>query len=61
MTFNTLKVFILAFLLIVYCSKSPTSPETGTLIGTVYLEGEQDHSGITVVYPVRYWNRKHEA
>ena len=30
------------------CHKNPTAPKTGTLTGTVYLEGEQDHSGITV-------------
>ena len=47
------KQTILALLFICFiahgnCHKKPTAPKTGTLTGTVYLEGEQDHSGITV-------------
>jgi hypothetical protein len=30
------------------CSKSPTSPDTFSLSGTVHLEGQEDHSGVTV-------------
>jgi hypothetical protein len=30
------------------CSKTPTSPSTFSLSGTVHLEGQQDHSGVTV-------------
>ena len=30
------------------CVKTPTTPETGTLTGMVKLEGQQDHSGISV-------------
>ena len=37
-----------------YCTKSPIDPETGSLSGNVYLENKANHSGITVVYPVRY-------
>ena len=32
------------------CHKKPTEPKTGTLTGTVLLEGEQDHSGTTVAF-----------
>jgi len=32
----------------VTCYKNPTAPNTGTLTGTVLLEGQTDHSGITV-------------
>ena len=35
-------------LIILSCAKSPTEPKTGTLTGTVLLEGEEDNSGITV-------------
>ena len=47
------KQTILALLFICFiahgtCHKNPTAPKTGTLTGTVYLEGEQDHSGINV-------------
>jgi len=35
-------------LLLCACGKSPTGPETGTLTGTILLEGQQDHSGVTV-------------
>ena len=35
-------------LLLCACGKSPTGPETGTLTGTVLLEGQTNHSGITV-------------
>jgi hypothetical protein len=30
------------------CSKTPTSPDTFSLAGTVHLEGQEDHSGVTV-------------
>ena len=48
MTNNFLKIFLIFILLLMSCSKQPTSPETGTLTGTVYLEAQTDHSGITV-------------
>jgi len=50
-------IFTLLALFIItqrWCHKNPSSPNTGTLIGTVLLEGQpvcagrQDHSGITV-------------
>jgi len=51
------KIFTIApilSLIILSCAKSPTEHKTGTITGTVYLEGEQDHSNITVaLYPVR--------
>jgi hypothetical protein len=48
------RTFLLLVLLAISCTKSPTDSRTGTLIGIVLLEGEQDHSGITVaLYPVR--------
>ena len=40
--------FIVLVLFAVSCSKSPTNSRTGTLTGTVLLEGQTDHSGITV-------------
>jgi len=48
MTNNFLKIFPILILLFLCCSKQPMSPETGTLTGTVYLEGQTDHSGISV-------------
>jgi hypothetical protein len=30
------------------CAKQPTSPDTFSLAGTVHLEGQKDHSGVTV-------------
>jgi hypothetical protein len=30
------------------CSKNPINPETFSLSGTVHLEGQEDHSGVTV-------------
>jgi len=42
------RIFFFIFLFAVSCHKSPTSPDTGTLTGTVLLEGETDHSGIIV-------------
>jgi len=48
MTNNLLKISLLLILLFVYCSKQSTSPEMVTLTGTVKLEGQQDHSGISV-------------
>ena len=43
-----LRTFFFLFLFAVSCSKQPTSPETGSLTGTVLLEGQTNHSGITV-------------
>ena len=40
--------WVLLVFFAVSCTKSPTEPKTGTLTGTVYLEGQTDHSGITV-------------
>jgi len=37
--------YLLSFVLIMSCS---TQPQTGTLSGTVQLQGETDHPGITV-------------
>ena len=48
MTNNLLKIFLISILLLMSCSKQPTSPETGSLTGTVKLEGQTNHSGITV-------------
>ena len=45
---TTLTLLIICFIALVTCHKNPTEPKTGTLTGTVLLEGEQDHSGITV-------------
>ena len=42
------RTFVLFVLFAVSCSKSPTDSRTGTLTGTVLLEGQTDHSGITV-------------
>ena len=43
-----LTLLIICFIAFITCHKNPTAPKTGTLTGTVLLEGEQDHSGITV-------------
>ena len=48
MTNNFLKIYTILILLFLYCSKQPTSPETGSITGKVYLEGQTKHSGITV-------------
>ena len=45
---NLLKIFPILILLLTSCSKSPTSTATGTLTGMVKLEGQQNHSGISV-------------
>ena len=45
---NFLKIFLILILLFLCCSKQPTSPETGSLIGTVLLEDQTNHFGITV-------------
>ena len=45
---NIITIAPILSLIILSCTKSPTEPDTGTLTGTVLLEGEQDHSGITV-------------
>ena len=47
---NIITIAPILSLLILSCAKSPTSPNTGTLTGTVLLEGEEDHSGITVAF-----------
>ena len=48
MTPKLIIIFSISTLLLLGCTKSPTDSRTGTLTGTVFLEGEQDHSGITV-------------
>ena len=51
-----LTLLLLYFVNYVSCHKAPTAPNTGTLTGTVLLEGEQDHSGITVAFtPLDNW------
>ena len=45
---TTLILLIICFIAFVTCHKNPTEHKTGTLTGTVLLEGKQDHSGITV-------------
>ena len=42
------RTILLFVLLAVSCSKSPTDSRTGSLTGTVLLEGQTNHSGITV-------------
>jgi len=42
------RTFLVFVLLAVSCTKTPTDSRTGTLTGTVLLEGQTDHSGITV-------------
>ena len=49
-----LALLFISFIALVTCHKNPTEPKTGTLTGTVLLEGQTNHSGVTVVYPVRY-------
>ena len=48
MTNNILKIFPILILLFLYCSKQPTTPETGSITGKVFLEDQKDHSGISV-------------
>ena len=48
MTNNLLKIFSILILLHISCSKQPTSPETGSITGKVFLEAQTNHSGITV-------------
>ena len=48
MTNNLLKIFPILILQFMSCSKQPTSPETGSLTGAVLLEGQTNHSNITV-------------
>jgi hypothetical protein len=44
-----MRYFLLTILsLSLACTKQPTSPDTFSLSGTVHLEGEEDHSGVTV-------------
>jgi len=51
---NSRTFFFLILFVVFSCTKSPTDSRTGTLTGTVLLEGQpvctgrQDHSGITV-------------
>ena len=42
------RTFFFLFLFAVSCTKSPTDSRTGALTGMVVLEGQTDHSGITV-------------
>ena len=50
------RTFFFLFLFAVSCSKSPTDSRTGTLTGTVLLEGQTNHSGITVAFtPLDNW------
>jgi len=44
------RTFLLLVLLAVVCHKSPTDSRTGTLIGTIFLEDQTNHSGITVAH-----------
>src|SRR4030066_92417 len=44
-----MRYFLLTILsLSLACSKHPTAPDTFSLSGTVHLEGQEDHSGVTV-------------
>lgn len=43
-----LKILIFILSSLVLITSCTTSPQTGTLSGTVQLQGETDHSGITV-------------
>jgi hypothetical protein len=44
-----MRYFLLTILSLSFaCSKSPTPPDTFPLSGTVHLEGQEDHSGVTV-------------
>ena len=43
-----LAIILFTFLIQTACHKSPTDSQYGTLTGTVLLEGQTDHSGITV-------------
>jgi len=45
---NSRTVFALVLFAVFSCTKSPTDSRTGTLTGTVLLEGQTDHSGVTV-------------
>ena len=49
LVFATLSSLLLTLFFIV-CHKNPTAPNTGTLTGTVLLEGQTDHSGISVAF-----------
>jgi hypothetical protein len=48
MRLKKLTILPLIPLLAGVCTKNPTSSLTGTLTGTVKLEGQRDHSGVTV-------------
>jgi hypothetical protein len=43
-----MRFFLPTILLFLACSKNPTKPESFSFSGTVHLEGQQDHSGVTV-------------
>lgn len=47
-TVITIFIFHFSFLIFFSCSKNSTPPETVTFSGTVTLEGETDHSGVTI-------------
>src|SRR3990172_2233001 len=41
-------LFLTILSIAISCSKTPISPDTFSLSGTVHLEGQEDHSGVTV-------------
>ena len=41
-------LFLIILSIAISCSKTPTPPDTFSLSGTVHLEGQEDHSGVTV-------------
>ena len=45
---TTLTLLFICLIAHVTCHKTPTEPNTGALTGKVLLEGESNHSGITV-------------
>ena len=47
---QTMRYFLLTILsLSLACTKQPSAPDTFSLSGTVHLEGQDDHSGVTAV------------
>ena len=46
---QTMRYLFLTILSIaISCTKQPSAPSTFSLSGTVHLEGQEDHSGVTV-------------
>src|SRR3990172_1761494 len=41
-------LFLTILSIAISCSKTPISPDSFSLSGTVHLEGQADHSGVTV-------------